>query len=87
MRYRGGSLRSTTALGFGGPGTCAASSWIDVGSAADIAIERFAPLAAHAVLVTIDPANPATRSARERLMTAGIADVAVMAGAPQVIAA
>ena len=60
---------------------------IDVGSAADIAIERFAPLAAHAVLVTIDPANPATRSARERLMTAGIADVAVMAGAPQVIAA
>ena len=60
---------------------------IDVGSAADIAIERFAPLAAHAVLVTIDPANPVTRSARERLMTAGIADVAVIAGAPQVIAA
>ena len=60
---------------------------IDVGSAADIALERFAPLAAHAVLVAIDPANPATRTARERLMTAGIADVTVMAGAPQVIAA
>ncbi len=60
---------------------------IDVGSAADVALERFAPLAAHAVLVAIDPANPATRTARERLMTAGIADVTVMAGAPQVIAA
>ena len=60
---------------------------IDVGSAADAALERFAPLAAHAVLVAIDPANPATRTARERLMTAGIADVTVMAGAPQVIAA
>ena len=60
---------------------------IDVGSAADIALERFAPLAAHAVLVVIDPANPATRTARERLMMAGFGDVTVMAGAPQVIAA
>jgi uncharacterized protein involved in exopolysaccharide biosynthesis/Mrp family chromosome partitioning ATPase len=60
---------------------------IDVGSAADVALERFAPLATHAVLVAIDPANPATRTARERLMKAGIADVTVMAGAPQVIAA
>ncbi len=60
---------------------------IDVGSAADIAVERFAPLAARAVLVAVDPANPATKTARERLMMAGIADVTVMAGAPQVIAA
>jgi uncharacterized protein involved in exopolysaccharide biosynthesis/Mrp family chromosome partitioning ATPase len=60
---------------------------IDVGSAADIAVERFAPLAARAVLVAIDPANPATKTARERLMMAGIADVTMMAGAPQVIAA
>ncbi len=60
---------------------------IDVGSAADVALERFAPLVAHAVLVAIDPANPATRTARERLMMAGIGDVTVMAGAPQVIAA
>ena len=60
---------------------------IDVGSAADVAVERFTPLAAHAVLVAIDPASPATRSARERLMTAGIADVTVVSGAPQVIAA
>ncbi len=60
---------------------------IDVGSAADIAIERFAPLAAHAVLVAADPANPATKAARERLMLAGISDVTLVAGAPQVIAA
>src|SRR6185312_6328183 len=40
---------------------------IDVGSAADTAIERFAPLAHRAVLVTSDPANPATRTTRGRL--------------------
>jgi polysaccharide biosynthesis transport protein len=60
---------------------------IDVGSAADIAVERFAPLTARAVLVAIDPTNPVTKNARERLMMAGIADVTMMAGAPQVIAA
>ena len=60
---------------------------IDVGSAADIEVERFAPLAARAILVTADPANPATRAARERLMMAGFADVTLMAGMPQVAAA
>jgi Mrp family chromosome partitioning ATPase len=60
---------------------------IDVGSAADIEVERFAPLAARAVLVTADLANPATRAARERLMMAGFADVTLMAGMPQVAAA
>src|ERR1035437_6866891 len=60
---------------------------IDVGSAADIAVERFAPLATRAVLVAADPASPATRSARERLMMAGFADVTLLAGAPQVVAA
>ena len=30
---------------------------VDVGSAADVAVERFAPLAPHAVLVAADPAN------------------------------
>jgi uncharacterized protein involved in exopolysaccharide biosynthesis/Mrp family chromosome partitioning ATPase len=60
---------------------------IDVGSAADIPIERLAPLATRAVLVAADPANAATKAARERLMTAGITDVTLMAGAPQVIAA
>jgi len=60
---------------------------IDVGSLADIAVERFAPLATRAVLVAADPANPAIKAARERLMMAGIADVTLMAGAPQVVAA
>ena len=60
---------------------------IDVGSAADVAVERFAPLAQRAVLVAGDPANPATRAARERLMMAGFADVTLLAGAAQVAAA
>ena len=60
---------------------------IDVGSAADVAVERFAPLATRAVLVAADPANPATQAARERLMMAGFADVTLLAGAPQVAAA
>jgi uncharacterized protein involved in exopolysaccharide biosynthesis len=60
---------------------------IDVGSATNIPLERLAPLAARAVLVAADPTNPATKAARERLITAGITDVTLMAGAPQVIAA
>ena len=60
---------------------------IDVGSAADIQVERFAPLAQRAVLVSGDPANTATRAARERLMMAGFADVTLLAGASQVAAA
>ena len=60
---------------------------IDVGSAAEVAVERFAPLAQRAVLVASDPANPATRAARERLLMAGFADVALLAGAGQVAAA
>jgi uncharacterized protein involved in exopolysaccharide biosynthesis/Mrp family chromosome partitioning ATPase len=60
---------------------------IDVGSAADIAVERFAPLAQRAVLVAADPANPATRAARERLMKAGFADVMLLAGGAQEVAA
>jgi polysaccharide biosynthesis transport protein len=60
---------------------------IDVGSAADIAVERFAVLATRAVLVAADPTNPATRAARERLMMAGFADVTLLAGAPQAVAA
>ena len=60
---------------------------IDVGSAADVAVERFAPLAQRAVLVAADPANPATRAARERLMMAGFADVTLLAGAAQAAAA
>jgi len=60
---------------------------IDVGSAADVAVERFAPLAQRAVLVAADPANPATRAARERLMMAGFADVTLLAGMAQTAAA
>jgi succinoglycan biosynthesis transport protein ExoP len=60
---------------------------IDVGSAADVAVERFAPLAQRAVLVAADPANPATRAARERLMMAGFADVSLLSGAAQTVAA
>jgi len=60
---------------------------IDVGSAADVEVERFAPLAQRAVLVAADPANPATRAARERLMMAGFADVTLLAGAAQAAAA
>jgi uncharacterized protein involved in exopolysaccharide biosynthesis/Mrp family chromosome partitioning ATPase len=60
---------------------------IDVGSAADVPVERFAPLAQRAVLVSGDPANPSTRAARERLVMAGFADVTLLAGASQTVAA
>jgi MinD-like ATPase involved in chromosome partitioning or flagellar assembly len=60
---------------------------IDIGSAPDIAVEQFAAFAKRAVLVSADAANPATRAARERLITAGFTDVTVIAGAPQVAAA
>lgn len=60
---------------------------IDAGSAADVAVERFAPLAQRAVLVAADPDNPATRAARERMMMAGFADVMLLAGAAQSAAA
>jgi succinoglycan biosynthesis transport protein ExoP len=60
---------------------------IDVGSAADVAVERFAALAQHAVLVTGDPANPATRAVRDRMTMAGMADVEVLPGGAQVVAA
>ena len=60
---------------------------LDVGSAADVAVERFAPLATRAVLVAADPAHPATRAARERLMMAGFADVTLLAGVTQAAAA
>jgi succinoglycan biosynthesis transport protein ExoP len=56
---------------------------IDVGSATDIAVEQFAVLAPRAVLVAADPANPATKAARERLTMAGFADVSLLAGAAQ----
>jgi MinD-like ATPase involved in chromosome partitioning or flagellar assembly len=60
---------------------------IDVGSAADIAVERFAPFGTRAVLVADNPVTPATRTARERLMVAGFTDVTLLAGTPQIAAA
>ncbi len=60
---------------------------IDIGSAADIELERFAPLAPRAVLVAADPASPATKAARELLLTAGMTEVTLMVGVPQEIAA
>jgi uncharacterized protein involved in exopolysaccharide biosynthesis/Mrp family chromosome partitioning ATPase len=60
---------------------------IDVGAASDIAVERFAPLATQAVLVTGDPGNPATRATRDRMMMAGFGEVAVLAGGAQAAAA
>jgi polysaccharide biosynthesis transport protein len=60
---------------------------IDAGSAADVAVERFAPLAQRAVLVAADPGNAAARAAREQLMTAGFADVTLLAGNAQSVAA
>jgi len=60
---------------------------LDIGSAADIAVERFAPLAQRAVLVSSDPANPVTRAARERLMLAGFAEVTLLAGVSAAAAA
>ena len=60
---------------------------IDIGSAADIELERFAPLAPRAVLVAADPASAATKAARELLLTAGMTEVTLMVGVPQEIAA
>jgi len=60
---------------------------VDTGSAADMAVERFAPLAPRAVLVTADPAAPATRAARDRMIAAGFGEVTLLAGATQAAAA
>jgi Mrp family chromosome partitioning ATPase len=60
---------------------------VDAGSAADGAVERFAGLAQRAVLVAANPADPATRAARERMAMAGFADVTLVAGASQTVAA
>jgi Mrp family chromosome partitioning ATPase len=60
---------------------------VDVGAVPELAAERIAPIAGRAVLVAPDAASPAARSARERLLAAGIADVSVTPGAPNVVAA
>ncbi|MGN6571292.1 MAG: GumC family protein [Pseudolabrys sp.] len=60
---------------------------LDVGAATEAPVERFAPLAQRAVLVAADPANPATRAVRERLMLAGYGDVMMLAGMSEPAAA
>ena len=60
---------------------------IDIGSAADIAVERFAPLAARAVLVASDPEKAETRAVRDRLLLVGFVDVTVLTGVSQAVAA
>lgn len=60
---------------------------IDVGAVPELAAERIAPIASRAVRVAPDAASPAARSARERLLAAGLADVSVTPGAPNVVAA
>ena len=60
---------------------------IDAGSAANTALDGLAPFAARAVLVTPDPTSLTAKAVRERLMAVGIADVTLLNGAPEVIAA
>ena len=60
---------------------------LDVGAATEAPVERFAPLAQRAVLVSGDPANAATRAVRERLMLAGYGDVMLLAGMTEPAAA
>jgi uncharacterized protein involved in exopolysaccharide biosynthesis/Mrp family chromosome partitioning ATPase len=60
---------------------------LDVGAATETPVERFAPLTKRAVLVGADPASPATRAVRERLMLAGFADVMLLAGVSEPAAA
>ena len=56
---------------------------VDAGSVADAPVEYFAPLAQRAVLVTADPADVQTRSARERMAMGGFGDIVLLAGATQ----
>jgi tyrosine-protein kinase Etk/Wzc len=53
---------------------------IDAGALGEAAIERLAQLAPRAVLVATEVDDPATASARERLLQSGFANVSVLAG-------
>jgi Mrp family chromosome partitioning ATPase len=54
---------------------------VDSGAMQDMPYDRIAQLAPRAVLVAETLANPATMTARERLLAAGFADVTVLVGA------
>ena len=60
---------------------------IDAGAVSDFGVERYGALATQAVLVAADPANSATRAARDRLAMAGFGEVAVLTGGAQAAAA
>ena len=60
---------------------------LDIGAASDVALERLAPLAPRAVLVTADPASAATRTVRDRMAAAGFGEVSVLVGGAQAVAA
>ena len=56
---------------------------VDAGTVADAALDRLANLAPRGVLVAGEVDDPATVSARERLLHAGFADVTVLVGTPR----
>ena len=56
---------------------------IDAGAVEEASLDRFAMLAPRAVLVAPGLDDPATASARERLLQAGFANVRVLVGAPR----
>ncbi len=56
---------------------------IDAGALPDVAADRFAQLAPHAVLVADDRNDPATATAREQLLTAGFKSISVLANSPR----
>jgi polysaccharide biosynthesis transport protein len=60
---------------------------IDAGALSETAIEQLARLTPRAVLVATTVTNPATTAARDRLIAAGFADVAVLLGQPREAAA
>jgi uncharacterized protein involved in exopolysaccharide biosynthesis len=55
---------------------------VDAGALPEVAIERLARLSPRAVLVATNVTNPVTAAARERLIAAGFADVAMLLGQP-----
>ena len=54
---------------------------IDAGAALEVPVERLYRLAPRGILVATDQDAPATKAARDRMATAGYADVAVLDGA------
>jgi uncharacterized protein involved in exopolysaccharide biosynthesis/Mrp family chromosome partitioning ATPase len=60
---------------------------IDMGAVPDVPPEYFAALSARAVLVAPDASMPAARAARDRLVSAGFADVSLLLGGAAAAAA